>query len=92
MYFAFEHPEIAKDWHKNSQYLVLLSVKNEVELLSLVNKIDQKGIVYSKFYEPDFNNELTSIAIEPSEKSRKVTSNLPLLLKSYRKEKELCIA
>lgn len=88
--FIFEHPTIASDWHKTSKYLVLLSVKDEAELLSLVNKLDQKGIVYSKFYEPDFNNELTSITIEPSEKSRKATSSLPLLLKGYRKDVELC--
>jgi len=72
----------------NLSFLPLVNptgVKNETDLLSMVNKLDQLKIVYSKYYEPDLNNELVSIAIEPSDKSRKVTSNLSLLLKGYRK-------
>lgn len=38
------------------------------------------GIRMSVFYEPDIN-EYTSVAIEPGEKSRKLTSSLPLMLK-----------
>jgi len=52
----------------------------------LVEKINQKGIRVSKFYEPDMMNELTSIALEPSIKARKLVSSLPLLLKNYREE------
>ena len=37
----------------------------------------------SVFYEPDIG-EYTSVTIEPGEKSRKITSNLPLLLKKIR--------
>lgn len=89
--FIFDHPEIALEWHKNSNYLVQLSVKDESELLSMVEKLDRKGIVCTKFHEPDLDNELTSISLEPSRESRRVTSNLPLLLKEFnKKEEEIC--
>ena len=84
--FIFEHPEIGKDWYEISKYLVFLSVKNQQELLDLVETFDQKGIVMSKFYEPDLHNELTAIAIEPSSRSRRLVSSLPLMLKDLREE------
>ena len=91
--FIFQYPEIASKWHEISNYLVLLSVKDKEELLSMVDKLDRKGISYTKFYEPDLNNQLTSIALQPSRESRKATSNLPLAFKEFKKEKEesLCI-
>jgi len=33
------------------------------------------------FFEPDIGNQLTAIALEPSERAGKLTSNLPLALK-----------
>jgi len=84
--FIYEHPEIAKQWYDFSKYLVFLSVKNLNELSELVEKLNQMGIVISKFYEPDLRNELTAIALEPSKEARKVVSSLPLMLKDYRKE------
>ena len=84
--FVYEHPQVAKDWYNFSKYLVLLSVKNQNELLELVNKLDQRSISYSKFYEPDLGNELTAITLEPSKESRRVVSSLPLMLKNLRKE------
>jgi len=51
-----------------------------------VLKAKQRGIEYIEFYEPDINNELTAIALEPGEKSKKLISNLPLMLKGYNNE------
>ena len=36
----------------------------------------------SKFYEPDLDNDLTAIAIEPSSRARRLVSSLPLMLKN----------
>lgn len=83
--FIFEHPEISTQWFKEP-YLIQLSVENEAELHELIRKIKKSNLKYSVFREPDLNNQITSIAIEPSEKSRKLVSNLPLMLKEYRKE------
>lgn len=77
--FQYEHPEIAKNWYNNSNYLIFLSVENEDELKQLIDKAKQKNIKISIFREPDLNNEITAIAIEPSLKSKKLTSGLKLM-------------
>jgi hypothetical protein len=38
-----------------------------------------RGIKYSIFREPDINNQITAITLEPSEASMKLTSSFPLL-------------
>jgi hypothetical protein len=60
---------------------VFLSVENEQKLLHYLEKIKFYELKYSMFFEPDIGNQLTAIAIEPSEQTQKLTSNLPLALK-----------
>ena len=81
--FVFEHPEIAQIWFKDP-YLAQLSVENEEELLRLISKLQKNHIKHSIFREPDLGNQITSIAIEPSDKTRRLLSNLPLMLKEYK--------
>jgi len=45
--------------------------------------LQQSNIKYSIFREPDIDNQITAIAIEPSDKTRRLLSNLPLMLKEY---------
>lgn len=61
----------------------MLSVENEQELLKLISKLEKSNIKFSVFKEPDIGNEITSICIEPSVESRRITSSLPLMLKEY---------
>jgi len=76
------------NWMKFSQYLVFLSVSDEMTLCKLIDKFNERGLRVSIFREPDIDNEITAIAVEPSEITRKLTSNLPLMLKEFnRKEK-----
>lgn len=84
--FIFEYPEISRTWFKEP-YLAQLSVENEEELKLLIAKLQKFNIKYSIFREPDLGNQITSIAIEPSEKTRRVLSNLPLMLKEYKTSK-----
>lgn len=79
--FQHEHPEIALNWYANSNYLIFLSTKNEYELIELIQKAKQNNIRISIFREPDINNEITAIALEPCEFSKKITSGLPLIRK-----------
>lgn len=81
--FIFEHPEISKDWFKNP-YLIQLSVENEEKLHDLIYKLKKANIKFSIFREPDLNNQVTAIAIEPSEKLRRIVGYLPLMLKEYK--------
>ena len=90
--FVFEHPEIAQIWFKDP-YLAQLSVENEEQLHELIYKLQKNHIKYSIFREPDLDNQITAIAIEPSEQTRRLLSSLPLMLKEYKhiklhKEKE----
>lgn len=80
--FQHEHPEYAKNWFEKSNYLGFLSVMSEKDLLDLIDKASGKEIKFSVFREPDINNQITAIALEPGSKSKKLCSNLKLALKS----------
>jgi len=77
--FQYEHPVIAKQWHEESKYLIFLAVKDEEELYNLKQNAIKRGIAYTVFHEPDIDNQLTAITLEPGTIARKLTSNLPLL-------------
>lgn len=79
--FATEHSQIFNNWQTKHKNLVLLAVKDQNELELLILKLLNKGIKHSVFHEPDINNEITAIAIEPNEESYKMTSSLPLALR-----------
>lgn len=79
--FAMEHPEIAQSWFKVSNYLALCSVEDEQALLALAQKADRHGLTFSIFREPDLGDRATALAIEPSDKTRKICRDLPLTLR-----------
>lgn len=78
--FAFEHKEIYDSWFTTSNYIIILSVNNEKELLDLLGKADYYNIRYSLFREPDLDDTITAIALEPGNKTKKICQNLPLAL------------
>ena len=79
--FCLEHNDIANSWHKNSQYLTYLSVKDESELLFLIDKAQSRGMAISIFREPDIDNQITAIALEPSAEARKLCKNISCAFK-----------
>ena len=81
--FAKEHPETYQHWYNTSKYIALLSVKDEHHIKNLIRKLNEKGIKYSIFLEPDIDNQVTSVSIEPSEEAHHVCKRLPLALKEY---------
>lgn len=84
--FCFQHPNKASPWHKDSNYLVMLSVKDEESLEKLIAKCNDNFVNYTPFREPDLGNCLTAIALEPSETTQKLVSNIPLMLKNKNHE------
>ena len=84
--FQHQHPVEASDWHKVSNYLVFLTVEDENGLDKLITKASLLGIKYTVFREPDMGNQITAVAFEPGEASRKLTSSCPLL----KNRKEVC--
>ena len=93
--FQKEYPSIQDVWYNISNYIVLLSCENEQSLKDLISKAQSKDIQYSAFTEPELNDSLTSIVLEPSEDTAKMCSSLPLAFKEYNnyfnsiKEKEV---
>jgi hypothetical protein len=79
--FTAEHPEVDKHWFEKSNYLGLLSVSNENELTRLIEKAHHQGIKFSIFREPDIEDQITAIALEPGVKSKKLCSGLKLALR-----------
>lgn len=84
--FIMTHPEIASEWHKNSNYIVCLSAKNESELYLLIDKLESQNIPFVKFTEPDLDNQVTSISAYGID-AGKLFSNLPLAMKEYTQQK-----
>ena len=80
--FSQEFTQIYEKWSK-LPYLSLLSVKDENELNSLIKKLKKSNLYFSIFTEPDIDNQVTSVCIEPSDKTRRLTSSLPLMLRQY---------
>lgn len=79
--FTQQYPEITYEWHSKSNYLGLLSAKDEYQLQELIAKANSIGIRYSVFREPDIGNQITAIALAPGPKTKRLCSKLPLALK-----------
>lgn len=76
-----QHYEETKTWNEISNSLVFVTVADENELSNLIEKAKSKEIKFSLFREPDIDNALTAITLEPCEKTRKLCSNLKLAFK-----------
>jgi len=79
--FILAHPEISRKWHDQSNYIILLSVPTEYELQSTAQTLRAADLSISLFHEPDLDNELTAIAVEPSDRARRFCSRLKLAMK-----------
>lgn len=79
MAFTMAHPIVANYWYTKSNNLVVLQVPNEECLKHLAARADETGIDHIVFREPDFDNTITAVAIEPA--GKRLVSNLPLALK-----------
>lgn len=80
MSFVMAHPVIARYWHLKSNNLVVLQVPSEECLLHLASRAEEVGVEHSVFREPDFDNTVTAVALEPA--GRALVSNLPLALRA----------
>jgi len=79
--FCMEHPEVERLWYEVSNYIAVLVVNNESELRKLIDRAERNGVQFSIFREPDFDNQITAIAIEPGDRGRRLCSSFPLALK-----------
>ncbi len=82
--FTAEHPHRDAEWFTASNYLALLSVADEVELMRLIVGAKDQGIKWSAFREPDVGGAITAIALEPGPKTVALCEGLPLALKGVK--------
>lgn len=78
--FAHEHTQIVNTWMKDSNYLVVLELE---ELDTVIEQAKINNIEFSIFMEPDMNNIITAVALEPGDKSRRLCARIPLALRKY---------
>lgn len=64
-----------------SNYIAILQVDNEIKLIELIEKASSRDMAIAIFKEPDMDNKITAVALEPGEKSKKLCSNYKLALK-----------
>ena len=76
--FAKNHPALTNTWLEDSQYLIVVSVPSESDILEIEKKAINSNLKYSLWSEPDLDNEITAIALSPGGVAARLCSNLPL--------------
>ena len=71
--FAGEYPVLEAFWHEEHNNIVVLQ---DDDIEGLADRIRKAGFRLSAFREPDLDNELTAICVEPN--ARRMLSRLPL--------------
>lgn len=74
--YAMEHPQACKDWYLKSNHIALLEAKDEKALERLVERAIVQGISFSRFYEPDLDNQLTAVVF--GTEAKRLCRHLPL--------------
>lgn len=73
--FGAEHPEAAEAWRASSNTVAILAAP-ALRLAALEARARARGLLVSRFTEPDLGGALTAIAIEPSPEARKLCGGL----------------
>lgn len=79
--FLLRYPQEAREWHTTSNYIAALQTQDENHLMRLTASLMKKRVKHVVIREPDIGDQITAIAVEPGEITRKVCSRLPLALK-----------
>lgn len=76
--FAKNNPTVTSQWLNDSQYLIVVSVANEHDLLGVVEAAKRQNLDYCLWAEPDLGNEYTALTLSPGLIASKLCANLPL--------------
>jgi peptidyl-tRNA hydrolase len=77
--FARDRWEQTAPWMRDSQWLVIVTVPDEAHLEDLSARARLNGVGQVCWHEPDRDNELTAVALDPGKGARLLCANLPLL-------------
>ncbi|ACH62087.1 hypothetical protein MYRNA_84 [Mycobacterium phage Myrna] len=81
--FYHEHPELTREWIRTSNFIVIVNVENEEQLITLATDARLgEGLAVSMVNEPDLGDEYTAIAIEAGETASALCASFPLCLRN----------
>jgi hypothetical protein len=78
--FATAFPDLTRAWHDASNTLVILAVRDELELAWLCQDAAAAGYRLTRVHEPDLAGALTAAACEPA--AARLVRRLPLAFPS----------
>lgn len=78
--FQKDHPSTERAWFESSNTLALLATRDERSLVALYEEAKLRGLLVSLFREPDRNDEVTAIALEP--RGKRMCQGLRLALEA----------
>jgi hypothetical protein len=84
MELAADYPEDHQNWHRSSNYIIVLVKPNERSLWEFSKSLKAQGFKVSEFYEPDVQ-ELTSIAVVSAPGIKEACKGIPLAGKNHHK-------
>ena len=79
--FAYDHPDIFKQWKEESNSIITLAVKDEKALMEMYEKYKEITPHITAFREPDIQDQMTAICMYGTSDIRKMLSNIPLALR-----------
>lgn len=79
--FAVKYPSITQRWHDTSNNVVVVAVPGEAEVMVLESMALTLGLKHHLVVEPDLDNAVTAIALEPGPMAKRLCAQFPLALK-----------
>lgn len=77
--FARDCWEETAPWMRDSQWLVIVTVPDEMQLEDVAARARLASVGHVCWHEPDRADELTAVALVPGKPARMLCANLPLL-------------
>lgn len=82
--FSVSDPDAATRWHRDSNFLVVVSVSDELGVVDLIGRAKRAQVPFRAVREPDVGNEFTAVVLGPGAGARRLCSALPLALRGCR--------
>lgn len=81
-HFFDDWPSIARAWIHDSNFLVVVAVPDELALAELAARAVEEGLARTIVREPDLDNTITAVALEPGHVASRLCAEMPLALKN----------